>query len=887
MKKNKTFLKLLMIVGLLLIVVGITYAFFNYTRVGVANSIKTGRLVFSTTQEGRINLTNVFPMSSENIDNVLETGNNVTINITGGTDYENGIEYLVTAEDVKATVNNKKVPVSLYMAGTSDLGTEDENYFDNRGGNTSIYKVLSGGVITEGQYLLVGYIAPGQNDIDGSLNIKAFIDEDLIAITDTYDGTESDEMGTPTEWVRGREVFTASEWSSLKENNALSFKIRVEANEGTWVDPYTTPNLMNSININRNAVNIKEIRFIQETPLRMQRRYDASVGQESNGTKGELTYNETGKVLAWIEPISNNPTGTNNELLNVKPSFLASSNISKNSVTQIDNEESYILYIASSGETKWVYTGFSNLFAGFNNVEKIIFENFDTSAVPIMNDMFKDLSKLSSVNVNALDTSSVVQMTGFFSGCSSLVSVDLSGLGSDILIGISNMFYNCNSLKNIIMKNFNFGHVNFNQTVNNYSNYYYAFAYLPNVETIDLTNANTSGVTNMFDMFYNCTKLSSIIGLNTLDTSSVTDMGYMFSQCSALTSIDLSNLNTSSVQNMQNMFSGCDNLESVIIHGNGNGVLQNIGSMFYNCPKLLSIDLAGLGGDNLNSYSDIFYNCTSLKNINMSNFNFGKINSFSYSSSIFKSLQGVLETINLSRANFSGPNITTSSFQAMFEYFTKLKSIDFSNANTSKVTNMMDMFGGCILLESVNLSGIDTSNVTNMGYMFSDCDSITSLDLRHLNTSKVTNMHYMFRLMDNLEEIDLSGWGNNNLSDTYGMFDSDNKLKTIIMNNFNFGTSTNGLFRYVGNVKEIYLNNAITNNVTDMQGMFANCPNLKTIYVSNTWNTSNVTNSYNVFFNCTSLVGGNGTRYDNTKIGINMAVIDTPSTPGYLTLITN
>ena len=832
-QNNKKVILTVMFVAILtIVVIGTSFAFFNYTRTGSANTLKVGRISFNHTQDGNITLTNIFPMSSEEFENsTQDPSNNVTINIEGDTTYPNGVEYLVTAEDVNIEVNNKRIPLTLKVTSTTDLGNNDEDYFTNRGGSTNIHKVLSGGVVVDGQYLVVGYIAPGQTGIDGSLNISAYINSDNIVISDTYDGTESDNMGTTNNWVENKTVFTTTEWNSLSgSSNSLSFKIRVEANEGIWVDPYTTPNLMNSININRNAVNIKEIRFIEETPLRMQRRYDASVGSESDNTKLDLTYQDTGKVLAWIEPVSVNPTGTSSNL-NIKPSFLVNEN-TNNNLRQIDNETSYILYIASSGKTKWVYTGTSNIFNGFINVEKIVFENFDTSSVPIMNDMFKDLSKLTSVNMTALDTSGVYQMTGLFSGCSSLTNIDLSGLGSNNLAGISNMFYNCNALTEIIMKNFNFGQVNFNS---NY-NYNYAFAYLPNVETIDLTNANTSGVTSMKCIFNCCIKLKNIIGLNTLDTSNVTDMEYMFG----------------------------------------------------NCSSLINLDLSGLGGNNLNNVNGMFSSCSGLKELNMSNFNFGTISSFN--DGIFYPLKEVLEIIDLSGANFSGPNITTSSFNRVFQYFKKLKSVDLNNANTSKVITMNDMFGGCKLLEYVNLEGIDTSNVTNMSYMFDDCDAITKLDLKHLNTSKVTTMHYMFRLMDNLEEIDLSGWGNDNLSDTYGMFDSDNKLKKITMCNFNLGQSTDGMFRDCG-AEIIDLSGVKTSNVTDMTGMFKNCTNLKTIYASQDFDTSKLTGSNSsassMFSDCTSLVGGNGTVYDSSKSGSVMAVIDTPTTPGYLTLKTS
>ena len=123
--------------------------------------------------------------NSEEIANDTNPANNITINIEGDTTYSGGIEYLVTAEEVNISVGDKKLPLNLYVSSTTDLGDNDPDYFTNRGGNTSIHKVLSGGVVVDGQYLVVGYIAPGETKVDGSLNIKAYIDSSKIKISDT------------------------------------------------------------------------------------------------------------------------------------------------------------------------------------------------------------------------------------------------------------------------------------------------------------------------------------------------------------------------------------------------------------------------------------------------------------------------------------------------------------------------------------------------------------------------------------------------------------------------------------------------------------------------------------------------------------------------------
>ena len=56
-----------------------------------------------------------------------------------------------------------------------------------------------------------------------------------------------------------------------------------------------------------------------------------------------------------------------------------------------------------------------------------------------------------------------------------------------------------------------------------------------------------------------------------------------------------------------------------------------------------------------------------------------------------------------------------------------------------------------------------------------------------------------------------------------------------------------------------------------------------TIIVSNSFVTENVTNDTDMFDECLSLVGGNGTAYNSSKTGKSMAHIDVSGNPGYFT----
>ena len=74
---------------------------------------------------------------------------------------------------------------------------------------------------------------------------------------------------------------------------------------------------------------------------------------------------------------------------------------------------------------------------------------------------------------------------------------------------------------------------------------------------VEVLGANTTGITNMGDMFYDCTSLTSVPLFN---TSSVTDMKAMFQKCTSLTSVPL--FDTSSVTGMDLMFLNCTNVQS-------------------------------------------------------------------------------------------------------------------------------------------------------------------------------------------------------------------------------------------------------------------------------------------------------------------------------------
>ncbi|MBR3116598.1 MAG: InlB B-repeat-containing protein, partial [Bacilli bacterium] len=201
---------------------------------------------------------------------------------------------------------------------------------------------------------------------------------------------------------------------------------------------------------------------------------------------------------------------------------------------------------------------------------------------------------------------------------------------------------------------------------------------------------------------------------------------------------------------------------------------------------------------------------------------------------------------------------------SLFEDIRNLVEIDFSQFNTSKVTDMSWMFEDSDSLSTLDLSTWDTSNVTNMFRMFGYMDNLISIDLSTFDTSKVTNMGSLFILCRKLEYVNLANFDTRNVEDMSHMFDICSKLKILDLSSFD------------------------TRNVTTMYEMFYSCEDLTTIYVTDKFVTNKVTDSSDMFNSDYNIVGGSGTTFNQSKVNKAYARIDLGMIqPGYFTDKTN
>lgn len=193
---------------------------------------------------------------------------------------------------------------------------------------------------------------------------------------------------------------------------------------------------------------------------------------------------------------------------------------------------------------------------------------------------------------------------------------------------------------------------------------------------------------------------------------------------------------------------------------------------------------------------------------------------------------------------FSGTHFTgidlrgvdTSCVTTMKNMFYKCKNLvalDFSELNTSNVTDMSGVFRECSI-RHLDISSFDTSSVTDMSGMFNGCD-VEHLDVSNFDTSNVVCMNDMFRYCENLVELDLSSFNTEKVTDMSRMFLCASRLKKINLGSFDTSNTSRmtEMFFNCSSLTELDLSSFNTGNVTHMSNMFRYCESLTTLDVRN------------------------------------------------------
>ena len=404
----------------------------------------------------------------------------------------------------------------------------------------------------------------------------------------------------------------------------------------------------------------------------------------------------------------------------------------------------------------------SYLFANFSKVVSIDgLEKIDSSNTIYMVNMFNNMSALETINLEGLNTSNVINMSSMFSGCSSLINLDLSMLNINKVSSISGIVYECEELSKLNISNWDLSNLessadffgnNINLETIDMTNFVFPknssrfFANLSNLNNLILTNVNTSHVTNMSNMFSGCLGLTSL-NLSHFDTSQVTNMNNMFSSASNLAQLNISNWNLSNLSDREShlMFNRNTLLETIDMT---NLIFPKDSSGFFGdgVPALNKLILTNVNTSNTTNMSGMFNSCSHLTTLDLSSFDTSHVTNFN---SMFGGMTDLSE-LNLSNWDLSG--LPSQSSPNLFGGNANLETINMTDFVFPE--NSSDFFSlGLFGLKNIILSNADTSHVTNMSNMFLRCSLLTTLDLSSFNTSYVTNMNQMFAGTTALQSI--------------------------------------------------------------------------------------------------------------------------------------
>lgn len=409
----------------------------------------------------------------------------------------------------------------------------------------------------------------------------------------------------------------------------------------------------------------------------------------------------TGGGSATIEPLSITANGTYTAPSGVDGYSPITVNVPKNAVTttEVPNSTGTALYINSTGGSSWVrpydwpdlskmdvsggdilyMTSYADEARGFCSFRVICTGSYTVEVGTISGSTFtaESTQTFSSNSYCKLyygsesGTYKVLRVTGtaietFFANGSDAITIDtFNGYERNQgIIDIVGKLPSCDSFMCSI-------HNLVNAEVSNLvlsASVSYMFAYCYSLINLDVSDWDTSAVTNMGQMFYYCPSLISL-DVSNWDTSNVTSMSSMFLNCYSLTNLDVSNWNTSKVKSMSNLFNNCTSLTSLDISNWDTSAVTSMTYMFGNCFSLTNLDVSDWNTSAVTNMSQMFYYCASLTSLDVSNWDISAV----------------------------------TSMNAIFQYCYSLKNLDVSNWNFSSITaasGTRSMFNGCYGLHS-------------------------------------------------------------------------------------------------------------------------------------------------------------------------------------------
>lgn len=198
----------------------------------------------------------------------------------------------------------------------------------------------------------------------------------------------------------------------------------------------------------------------------------------------------------------------------------------------------------------------SDMFKGFPNLEKITFDNVDTSNVVDFSYMFKKCKNLRKINgINNINTGKGKYFNDMFSE-SGIMDLDISSWDLSSAEYMRSMCYKCNYLMKFKANN---------SSSKMLKSMYCMFGYCRNLRSVEMNGWDVTSLQDCQSMYQGCENLETL-AMDNWKASEVSDVKLkeMFDECEHLEEVNIGSLN-STPQNYKDVFRGCRNLKKITV----------------------------------------------------------------------------------------------------------------------------------------------------------------------------------------------------------------------------------------------------------------------------------------------------------------------------------
>ena len=481
---------------------------------------------------------------------------------------------------------------------------------------------------------------------------------------------------------------------------------------------------------------------------------------------------------------------------------------------------------------------FENTKATTINMPKATFNNTENA-----NGMFEN-AKATTISMPEATFSNTTDFSNMFKGTTNASSIDLSKITFTAATNLSGMFKDTYA-DQIVLNNNNLGGSHITDMSYMFEN--------SKVKNIDLGSMHTGPLTAVIGIFKNAYELKTVTLPTVFNTANVTDMSSLFENASRLTTINnFDKLDIKNALNLSRLFANTPSLSQANIIPNLKA--DKVTNASYMFAKAYANDPvtfpATFNTSNLTDMSYMFQNL-STPTLDISHFDLSNVTTLegTFSSESKTSSAG---KIIWPSNNLNLPHLT--SMRGLFKYNSYHTEITLPIFHTPNLTDTSYMFygiGNITKLENIN--ALDTANVENMEGMFAYNDSglLKGANVKfEFNTGKVKNMSFMFK-STYVNYLDLSSFDTRSLVNAESMFDYT-WLQILDLTNWD------------------------TRNLENTTKMFSESTWLQYVYASESFVTTKVTQSTDMFYSVTSNLNyiGNNILY---------ARINKPGDPGAFT----